>query len=138
MVMVVKKDDNTYELNDNGTISPVEIYKDGLSLRLPTNSIGRTWVMRHLVDKTGKYELKERAPRKQVSKCSWTEFLTEEERKTIDSIKMACEERRQAMLKEKEDSSKDDFEAKLAKAKANYEKLLKQMETLENKTKKRH
>lgn len=138
MIMVVKKDDNTYELNDNGTISPVEIYKDGLSLRLPTNSIGRTWVMKHLVDKTGAYELKERAPRKQVGKCSWTEFLTEEERETIDSIKMACEERRQAMLKEKEDSSKDDFEAKLAKAKANYEKLLKQMETLENKTKKQN
>lgn len=138
MIMVVKKDDNTYELNDNGTISPVEIYKDGLSLRLPTNSIGRTWVMRHLVDKTGAYELKERAPRKQVGKCSWTEFLTDEERATIGAIRAECEERRQAMLKEKEDSSKDDFEAKLAKAKANYEKLLKQMETLENKTKKQN
>lgn len=133
MIKVTRKTDGTYELNDNGTISPVEIYKDGLSLRLPTNSIGRTWVMRHLVDDNGEYELKERTPRKQLGKCSWTEFLTDEERATIDAIKAECEARRQKELEKKDAVSKDDIEAKLAKAKEKYEKyekLLKRVEEL--------
>lgn len=130
MIKVTRTTDGAYELNDNGTISKVQIYKDGLSLRLPANSIGRTWVMRHLVDETGEYELKERTPRKQLGKCSWTEFLTEEERKTIESIQAKCEERRQKKLKEKEEASKEDVEAQLAKAKEQYEKLLRRIQEL--------
>lgn len=130
MIKVTRTTDGAYELNDNGTISKVQIYKDGLSLRLPTNSIGRTWVMRHLVDETGEYELKERTPRKQLGKCSWTEFLTDKERATIESIQAKCEERRQEKLKEKEEASKGDVEAQLAKAKEQYEKLLKRIQEL--------
>lgn len=130
MIKVTRTTDGAYELNDNGTISKVQIYKDGLSLRLPANSIGRTWVMRHLVDETGEYELKERTPRKQLGKCSWTEFLTEEERETIESIQAKCEERRQKKLKEKEEASKGDVEAQLAKAKEQYEKLLRRIQEL--------
>lgn len=130
MIKVTRTTDGAYELNDNGTISKVQIYKDGLSLRLPANSIGRTWVMRHLVDETGEYTLKERTPRKQLGRCSWTEFLTEKERATIESIQAKCEERRQAKLKEKEEASKGDIEAQLAKAKEQYEKLLKRIQEL--------
>ena len=130
MIKVTRTTDGAYELNDNGTISKVQIYKDGLSLRLPANSIGRTWVMRHLVDETGEYELKERTPRKQLGKCSWTEFLTDKERATIESIQAKCEERRQKKLKEKEEASKGDVEAQLAKAKEQYEKLLRRIQEL--------
>lgn len=130
MIKVTRTTDGAYELNDNGTISKVQIYKDGLSLRLPANSIGRTWVMRHLVDETGEYELKERTPRKQLGKCSWTEFLTDKERETIGSIRAKCEERRQEKLKEKEEASKEDVAAQLAKAKEQYEKLLKRIQEL--------
>lgn len=123
-VRIVKNTDGTYSLHDGNIVKPATISKDELALKLPSNSVGRTWVMRHLVDKTGEYELTYRAPRKSIAKCDWTEFLTEDERNTIAKIKESCEERRKAKLLERENESNEDLEAKLAKAKANYEKLL--------------
>lgn len=127
-VKIVRNNDGSYSLHDGNTIKPAAISKDELAIKLPSNSLGRTWVMRHLVDKTGEYELTYRAPRKSIAKCDWTEFLTREEHMLIEELREKCEERRKEKLLERETESNDDLAAKLAKAKANYEKLLKRIE----------
>lgn len=115
------------------TSLPVTMCKDGLTLEVPENPTNRRWLKLATLQEKGEVVLEAREKRvlgsynrSDSTKKSWTEYLTDEERKLYDELKATAEARKAEAEKPKPKTELEKAQEALRKAQEKLEKLMKE------------